>query len=85
MTVPYYIEDIFVEFIDIVIYRGNISMQYQDTSAAHSFYQTIAAGGRFTQNQANYVLKILHKYRKSAKPFLDYEDRLASPPVETAL
>jgi hypothetical protein len=79
MTVPYYIEDIFVEFIDIVIYRGNISMQYQDTSAAHSFYQTIAAGGRFTQNQANYVLKILHKYRKSAKPFLDYEDRLTAP------
>ena len=78
MKVPYYIEDIFVEFFDFSRDYG-VSMQHQDRSASLSFYQTIMKGDYFTENQAKYVLKILYKYRIVMKAHLDYEDRLEIP------
>ena len=78
MTVPYYIEDIFIEFVDISSMQG-VPLQYQDRSAAHSFYQNIQQGNHFTENQAKYVIKILYKYRNVMKEYLDYEDRLELP------
>ena len=78
MTVPYYIEDIFIEFVDISSMHG-VPLQYQDRSAAHSFYQNIQQGNHFTENQAKYVIKILYKYRNVMKEYLDYEDRLELP------
>ena len=78
MTVPYYIEDIFIEFVDLCS-MNSVPLQYQDRSAAHSFYQNIQQGNNFTENQAKYVIKILYKYRNVMKEYLDYEDRLELP------
>lgn len=78
MTVSYYIEDIFVEFIEICSHNG-ISMQSQDRSAAYGFYQNIIQGDQLTENQGKYVIKILFKYRNVVRPHFDYEDRLESP------
>lgn len=78
MTVPYYIEDIFIEFIDICTNVG-VSMQQQDRSAAYSFYQNIQNRDSFTENQAKYIVKILYKYRNVVRAHLDYEDRLLEP------
>ena len=78
MTIPYYIEDIFIEFVDICSMHG-VPLQYQDRSAAHSFYQNIQQGNHFTENQAKYVIKILYKYRNVMKEYLDYEDKLELP------
>lgn len=74
----YYIEDIFLEFIDIT-QQQMISMQPHDRSAAYSFYQNIINGNSFTEAQAKYILKILYKYRNVIKPWLDYEDFIESP------
>lgn len=78
MKNSFYIEDIFLEFMTHVN-NMSINMQYQDRSAAYSFFQYISDGDSLTENQGNYILKILHKYRNVIKPFMDYEDELVNP------
>ena len=74
-----YIEDIFVEFYETVITRG-INLQQQDQSAANSFYYVIDGGKELTQNQANFLLKILQKYKMMMlSAGLDYRDALLEP------
>ena len=71
-----YFEDIFVKF-----YQHNdalnIGIQYQDLSPMESFWMKLSTGQSITQNQANYIIKILEKYKKiSALTGYDYEDDL---------
>ena len=55
----------------------HITVQHQDYSPIESFHSKIADGGQLTQNQANYILKLLEKYKNiSAAAGLDYRDQL---------
>ena len=56
MTVSYYIEDIFVEFIEICSHNG-ISMQSQDRSAAYGFIKTLFKETNLPKIKANMSLK----------------------------
>ena len=78
MNDPRYIEDIFLKFIDTMRYE-NLYMQPHDRSAAVSFYTKINEGQALTKKQADYVLKILNKYRNVLKPVYDYENMLELP------
>ncbi len=71
-----YIEDILVAFRDNC-QTLNIGLQPQDYTPLESFYVRIIKGDPLTQNQANYVLKILEKYKKiSSLAGFDYQDDL---------
>jgi hypothetical protein len=71
-------EDIFSSFTDLVT-TGIISVQAQDHAPIISFYTRIYNGEPLTKNQANYVLKILEKYKYvSAVAGLDYQTNLAT-------
>lgn len=78
MTNLTYIEDLFVRVIDIMD-QNLLGMQYHDQSAARSFYNSLRAGKDLTEKQGAYVLKIIHKYRNSVKPFIDVEPHLEHP------
>ncbi len=72
-----YVEDIFVSFRN-TCHALDLGVQPQDFPPMESFYIRIVKGDPLTQNQANYVLKILEKYKKiSSLAGFDYEDRLA--------
>lgn len=65
-------EDIFSLFADLVD-SSRISVQSQDYAPIVSFYTRITKGDQLTKNQANYILKILEKYKNiSATAGLDY-------------
>jgi hypothetical protein len=71
-------EDIFSSFTDLVT-AGVISVQAQDHAPIISFYTRIFNSDPLTKNQANYVLKILEKYKYvSAAAGLDYQTHLAT-------
>lgn len=73
-----YIEDIFVAFRDNCE-SMNLGLQPQDYTPLESFYFRIIKGDPLTQNQANYVLKILEKYKNiSSLGGFDYQDSLAN-------
>ena len=73
-----FVEDIFVDFIDLIS-SGSIRMQPHDRNAAYNFYQDILLGKQFTEKQGQFIIKILFKYRKQAKDFLDYETAIENP------
>lgn len=71
-----YFEDIFLQFYNHDTSR-DIGIQFQDRSPLESFFLKISSGQGITQNQANYIIKILEKYKKlSALTGFDYEDDL---------
>jgi hypothetical protein len=71
-------EDIFSSFTDLVT-TGIISVQAQDHAPIISFYTRIYNGEPLTKNQANYILKILEKYKYvAAVAGLDYQHNLAN-------
>lgn len=71
-------EDIFSLFTDLVT-SGIISVQAQDHAPIISFYTRIYNGDPLTKNQANYILKILEKYKYvSAVAGLDYQKNLTN-------
>lgn len=79
MLASTYIEDIFVEFFVLMNSLPN-PFQYQDIGPANSFFNVITNDRQLTQNQANYVLKLLQKYKNIAKTNdLDYIAELANP------
>ena len=70
-------EDIFVEFYNLVA-QQKISIQGQDFSPISSFHEKIINSGELTKNQANFLIKLLEKYKTiSAMAGLDYGSRLA--------
>lgn len=79
MSMISYVEDIFLEFFDLVI-QGKISLMNQDFNAAQSFTKQITLGNQLTTNQANFLLKILKKYSADSLICgLDYHDFLFRP------
>lgn len=78
-----YIEDIFVEFFHHAHVNG-VNITAQDYSAASSFYTVIAVGQQLTQNQANFILKLMQKYQQMLKNVgFDYSVSLANPQWRT--
>ena len=70
-------EDIFVEFYNLVS-QQKISIQGQDFSPISSFHEKIINSGELTKNQANFLIKLLEKYKTiSAMAGLDYGSKLA--------
>ena len=70
-------EDIFVEFYNLVA-QQKISIQGQDFSPISSFHEKIINSGELTKNQANFLVKLLEKYKTvSATAGLDYGSKLA--------
>ena len=65
-------EDIFVEFYKLVV-QQTISIQGQDFSPISSFHEKIINGNELTKNQANFLIKLLEKYKiVSAQAGIDY-------------
>jgi hypothetical protein len=70
-------EDVFVEFYKLVA-QQKISIQGQDFSPISSFHEKIINSGELTKNQANFLIKLLEKYKTmSAMAGLDYGSKLA--------
>lgn len=78
MSKIFYIEDIFIDFVQRV-QMGGFDVQFQDISPINSFYDKVSSGQQLTSNQGSYLLKILDKYKKlSALAGFDYEDTLSN-------
>ena len=70
-------EDLFVEFYNLVV-QQKISIQGQDFSPISSFHEKIINSGELTKNQANFLIKLLEKYKTTAAVAgLDYGSKLA--------
>ena len=69
-------EDIFTKFYDWVS-QQKISIQGQDFSPISSFHEKIINGSELTKNQANFLIKLLEKYKTmSAMAGFDYRLQL---------
>ena len=69
-------EDIFTKFYDWVS-QQKISIQGQDFSPISSFHEKIINGSELTKNQANFLIKLLEKYKTmSAMAGFDYRPQL---------
>ena len=79
MLSSHYIEDIFIKFYDLALI-DEWPMQPQDLTASGSFYSVIIQGKELTQNQANFILKLLAKYQNFAvRSAFDYRALLQDP------
>jgi hypothetical protein len=79
MLKPRYLEDIFIEFLDFCE-SNQIYLQQADLSAGVSFYNVISSGSQLTRNQANFIVKILEKYKSPVKAHgFDYTSDLENP------
>jgi hypothetical protein len=78
-----FVEDIFIEFIDLCNYK-KIILQHPDLTACQSFERVITSGQQLTKNQANFIIKILQKYKMYAKlAGLDYALLMENPEWKT--
>jgi hypothetical protein len=79
MAYQTYIEDIFINFYDSVV-EENPTMPNQDLTAIISFYSVVFQGTPLTQNQANFILKLLDKYKLLSLQYgLDYRNDILTP------
>lgn len=79
MTQSVYVEDIFIEFYDRCS-ASNTILHGQELVTCQSFYSHLLSKTQLTQNQGNFILKILSKYRVVSKKLgLDYDDAIADP------
>lgn len=79
MLKSHYIEDIFIEFHDLVqIHGGNMALA--DARAAFNFSNLLENSGQLTQSQGNLILKILDKYKPLAHKYnLVYDEEIKDP------
>ena len=76
MLSSHFAEDIFLGFYDLVE-SDKIKVQHTDLSPISSFYLRILNGDALTKSQADFVVKILEKYRHLAMMAgFDYADPL---------
>ena len=69
-------EDLFVEFYRLVAQQA-ITIQGQDFSPISSFHEKLINNGELTKNQANFLIKLLEKYKTvAALAGLDYKEQL---------
>lgn len=79
MLTSRYIEDVFLAFSDLV-FENKISVQPHDVSVIVNFSNVIGGSKGLTQNQGNFLLKILQKYQKiSMLAGLNYVEALKDP------
>jgi hypothetical protein len=84
MLSSHYIEDVFTTFYELVII-DMILLTAQDQTAAASFYTTLLQQKELTQSQANFILKLLDKYKLlSLKSGYDYQEHLKIPAWRTS-
>ena len=70
-----FVEDIFISFFNL-----DIPLLGIDSQATESFYNLVIVGKSLTQNQGNFLVKILKKYATEAKVRgLDYSTAIISP------
>jgi len=70
-------EDVFLKFYKLV-QSGQLTVQHQDFSPILSFHTKIYDQNPLTKNQANYIIKLLEKYKNlSASLGIDYRDDLS--------
>jgi len=73
-----FVEDIFLRFYTLV-QSGQVSVQHQDFSPILSFHDKVEDSEELTQNQRNYIVKLLEKYKNlAAMTGYDYKSELAS-------
>ncbi len=65
MVSSIFIEDIFLRFYSLIP-SAQLNVQHQDFSPILSFHSKIEDGSQLTKNQADYVVKILEKYKNIA-------------------
>ena len=71
-------EDVFSTFY-LLVDTGAVSVQSQDFMPIMSFHSKIVDGSQLTKNQANYILKLLEKYKNlSAAAGFDYRHDLSA-------
>lgn len=71
-----YIEDVFLKFSNVAGFLVG-KIQYQDFQPVESFAEKISKNEPLTQNQGNYVIKLLDKYKNiSAEHGFDYRSDL---------
>ena len=75
-----YIDDIFLELADLVV-TGQIAYWHADTSPILSFQQAVKSGNGITQRQAEFMLKLVRKYRKEISKYVgeDISDHIDNP------
>jgi len=79
MTRSVYIEDVFCEFFDLCTSNSNV-MTSHELNTCQSFNYQLINKNQLTQNQGNFILKILSKYRVPVKKLgLDYDEALLNP------
>ena len=77
-----YIDIIFVELYDEIMKAPGTwyhVFQSNDRSAMSSFYSTLSSNGSLTESQANYIIRLLTKYRVSLTTIFDYTSCLKNP------
>jgi hypothetical protein len=78
MLTSVYAEDLFESFYELC-HSENLPCQQQDLAPMDSFYLKILNQEPLTQNQANFLLKLLEKYKTiAAMAGLDYTTALSS-------
>lgn len=79
MLSSHYIEDILIEFYDLMHFKS-IKIETPDLTALTSFYNIALLNNPLTQNQGNFLLKMLKKYQPAyTKLGHDYSAALISP------
>lgn len=74
-----FVEDIFIDFVSLCDHR-QIVLLHTDLLACESFEKVITNGQALTKNQANFIIKILEKYKFLSKMAgLDYGLLIANP------
>lgn len=79
MISSHFAEDIFVEF-EFLVAQGRIDVQNNDFAPIISLADRLSRGEEITQNQANYIIKLLEKYKNvAAATGVDYKSKLVNP------
>jgi len=79
MSSSQYAEDIFLEFYNLMTQHG-FALAGSDTGAVYNFQTLISSGNQLTQSQANFIVKILKKYKTISQKYnLDYSDQIENP------
>lgn len=69
-------EDLFISFYDFLS-KKKLPIQQQDIGPIYSFYEKISLNSELTKNQANFIIKLLEKYKNiSAMAGFDYRPML---------
>lgn len=75
-----YVEDIYLEFYHRVLFGASVDIDPKDSDACENFYHLCSANKSFTEKQANYVVRLLKKYKSQVcDSTFDYTDYLIEP------